>query len=77
MIQEMIRLSNVEQAQNFCSAMGEFDFEVDLLSGRYTVNGKSVMGILSLDLNHPIQVRAEVPKDREERFLEEIGRAHV
>lgn len=72
MIQENIRLSSVEQVQKFTSAMGEFDFEVDLLSGRYIVNGKSIMGILSLDLNHPIQVKAEVPQDKAERFLEVI-----
>jgi len=72
MIQENIRLSSVEQAQKFTSAMGEFDFEVDLSSGRYVVNGKSIMAILSLDLSHPIQVMANVPEEKRERFLEVI-----
>ena len=52
--------------------MREFDFEVDLTSGRYVINGKSIMGILSLDLAHPIQVTAEVPEHKKERFLEVI-----
>ena len=72
MIQENIRLPNVTRVQEFTSAMREFDFEVDLTSGRYVINGKSIMGILSLDLAHPIQVTAEVPEHKKERFLEVI-----
>ena len=43
---------------------------MDLSSGRYTVNGKSIMGILSLDLHHGITAQADVPEDQEERFLQ-------
>jgi phosphocarrier protein HPr len=72
MIQESIHLATIERVQAFTSAMREFDFEVDLTSGRYVINGKSIMGILSLDLAHPIQVTAQVPEDKQERFLEVI-----
>lgn len=70
MVTQIIHLNTVERVQEFTSAMGEFDFEVDLSSGRYTVNGKSIMGILSLDLHHGITAQAEVPEDQEERFLQ-------
>jgi len=76
MIQESIRLSAgstneaVNQVQAFVSAMEEFDFAVDLSSGRYVVNGKSIMGILSLDLAYPITVTAQVPDQQRERFLQ-------
>lgn len=72
MVQENIRLSTVTRVQEFTDAMREFDFEVDLSSGRYVINGKSIMGILSLDLAHPIQVTAQVPEHKKERFLEVI-----
>lgn len=72
MIQESIHLPTVTRVQEFTAAMLEFDFEVDLASGRYVVNGKSIMGILSLDLTHPIQVTAQVPAHKKERFLEVI-----
>lgn len=72
MIQESIHLPTVARVQEFTAAMREFDFEVDLASGRYVVNGKSIMGILSLDLTHPIQVTAQVPEHKKERFLEVI-----
>lgn len=70
MITQAVRLSTIERVQSFTAAMGEFGFEVDLSSGRYIVNGKSIMGILSLDLGHPITVTAEVPEDQRERFLQ-------
>ena len=44
MVTKTIHLTTVGRVQDFTSAMGEFDFEVDLSSGRYTVNGKSIMG---------------------------------
>lgn len=70
MTTQTVRLSTIERVQSFTAAMGEFGFEVDLSSGRYIVNGKSIMGILSLDLGHPITVTAEVPEDQRERFLQ-------
>ena len=70
MVTKTIHLTTVGRVQDFTSAMVEFDFEVDLSSGRYTVNGKSIMGILSLDLHHGITAQADVPEDQEERFLQ-------
>ena len=68
MITKTIHLASVERVKEFTAAMGEFDFEVDLTCGRYTVNGKSIMGIFSLDLSQGITVKAEVPEDQVERF---------
>ena len=70
MTTQLIHLPTIERVQRFTAAMQEFDFEVDLSSGRYTVNGKSIMGILSLDLHHGITAQADVPEDQEERFLQ-------
>lgn len=35
-----------------------YDFDVDLISGRYAVDAKSIMGIFSLDLSKPIELKA-------------------
>lgn len=70
MVTQIIHLPNVEQVQKFTTAMAEFDFEVDLCCGRYIVNGKSIMGILSLDLKQGITAQAEAPADQEERLAE-------
>lgn len=49
-----IRLSTIADVRDFVNAVAAFDGEVDLSSGRYVVDGKSIMGIFSLDLLSPI-----------------------
>ena len=74
MVSKQIRLSTVEAVKEFTTAMGEFDFPVDLSCGRYTVNGRSIMGIFSLDLSQSITVKAEVHEEQEERFLQVLAK---
>ena len=51
-----IRLSTIADVRDFVNAVAAFDGEVDLSSGRYVVDGKSIMGIFSLDLSKPISL---------------------
>ena len=53
-----IRLSTIADVRDFVNAVAAFDGEVDLSSGRYVVDGKSIMGIFSLDLLNPILLTA-------------------
>ncbi|MEA5010819.1 MAG: HPr family phosphocarrier protein [Angelakisella sp.] len=72
MMTKDIQLTTVERVKDFVNAVSEFDFEVDLISGRYHVNGKSIMGIFSLDLTRSIQLEAEVPAAQEATFAQAI-----
>ena len=51
-----IRLKSVNDVKDFVGIVNNFDYEVDLISGRYIVDAKSIMGIFSLDLLKPIRV---------------------
>lgn len=51
-----ISLSQVSQVQQFVNTVNKYPFDVDMVSGRYTINAKSLLGIYSLDLNRPLQV---------------------
>lgn len=51
-------LSSINDVKNFVNAVTKYDYEVDLISGRYVVDAKSIMGIFSLDLSKPIEVEA-------------------
>ena len=51
-----ISLTQVSQVKRFVNLVGQAPFDVDVVSGRYTVNAKSMLGIYSLDLSKPIQV---------------------
>ena len=51
-----ISLTQVSQVRDFVRLVNQFLFDVDMVSGRYTVNAKSMLGIYSLDLSRPLQV---------------------
>ena len=51
-----ISLTQVQQVQQFVDLVSKYSFDVDIVSGRYTVNAKSLLGIYSLDLNKPLKV---------------------
>ncbi len=51
-----ISLTEVNHVKRFVNLVGQAPFDVDVVSGRYTVNAKSMLGIYSLDLSKPIQI---------------------
>ena len=53
-----IRLSTIADVRDFVNIVAAFDGDIDLISGRYVVDGKSIMGIFSLDLLSPIKLTA-------------------
>lgn len=52
-----VMLSSIVDVKNFVNFVNGFDFDVDLVSGRYVVDAKSLMGIFSLDLSKPVIMR--------------------
>ena len=53
-----IRLSTIADVRDFVNILAKTEIDIDLCSGRYVVDGKSIMGIFSLDLLNPIQLTA-------------------
>ncbi|MBE6826724.1 MAG: HPr family phosphocarrier protein [Oscillospiraceae bacterium] len=53
-----VALKAIDDVKDFVNAVLRFDFDIDLVSGRYAVDAKSIMGIFSLDLSKPIELRA-------------------
>ena len=70
MIEKAVRLNSIEQVKAFVNITMSKDYDVDLTQGKYIVNGKSIMGIFSLDLTRPLSVVAYC--DDNEQFLSEI-----
>lgn len=52
----MIKLDTLEDVRKFVNIVTAFEGEIDLKSGRYTVDAKSIMGIFSLDLLNPVEM---------------------
>ena len=49
-----ISLNSIDKVKTFVNAINRFDYDFDLVSGRYVIDAKSIMGIFSLDLSKPI-----------------------
>ncbi len=49
-----ISLDSIAEVNAFANMIAHFTSEIDLSSGRYIVNAKSIMGIFSLDLTQPL-----------------------
>lgn len=51
-----ISLNSIDKVKSFVNSISKFDFDFDLISGRYVIDAKSIMGIFSLDLSKPINL---------------------
>lgn len=51
-----ISLNSIDKVKSFVNTITKFDFDFDLVSGRYVIDAKSIMGIFSLDLSKPIEL---------------------
>lgn len=58
-----ISLDTVEKIKNFVTEINKFNSEFDLVSGRYTIDAKSIMGIFSLDISKPIELNIHNEND--------------
>lgn len=58
-----ISLNSIEKVKSFVNDIAKFDTDFDLVSGRYVIDAKSIMGIFSLDLSKPINLNVHSEDD--------------
>lgn len=51
-----ISLNSIDKVKSFVNEITKYDNDFDLVSGRYVIDAKSIMGIFSLDLSKPIDL---------------------
>ena len=51
-----ISLNSIDKVKSFVNDITKFSNDFDLVSGRYVIDAKSIMGIFSLDLSKPINL---------------------
>lgn len=51
-----ISLNSIDKVKAFVNDITKFEADFDLVSGRYVIDAKSIMGIFSLDLSKPIDL---------------------
>lgn len=58
-----IDLSKISEVKRFVNVSQDCTAEILLVSGRYTVDAKSILGIFSLDLSNPVSLVCEDEND--------------
>ena len=58
-----ILLNSIDKVKDFANMINRFECDADLSSGRYIIDAKSIMGIFSLDLLHPITLQIHGDED--------------
>ena len=58
-----ISLNSIDKVKSFVNDLAKFDSDFDLVSGRYVIDAKSIMGIFSLELSKPINLNIHADKD--------------
>ncbi|MBR6614769.1 MAG: HPr family phosphocarrier protein [Lachnospiraceae bacterium] len=61
-----ISLNSIDKVKSFVNDLTKFDTDFDLISGRYVIDAKSIMGIFSLDLSKPIDLTIHEEGDAED-----------
>ncbi len=65
-----ICLNSIDKVKSFVNDINRFDCDFDLVSGRYVIDAKSIMGIFSLDLSKPITLNIHAEGDSADSVME-------
>ena len=61
-----ISLNSIDKVKSFVNDITKFDYDFDLVSGRYVIDAKSIMGIFSLDLSRPTDLNIHAEENVDE-----------
>ena len=61
-----ISLNSIDKVKSFVNDITKFNNDFDLVSGRYVIDAKSIMGIFSLDLSKPINLNIHAEENMED-----------
>jgi phosphocarrier protein HPr len=67
-----ISLDSIEKVKSFVNTISKYTFDFDLVSGRYVIDAKSIMGIFSLDLTKPIDLNIHSDGDELDAVLADL-----
>ncbi len=69
----LVNLSASQQIKEFVNIISKYAFDMDLRSGKYLVDAKSILGIFSLDLSKPVELELLTDDNSEiEKFMNDI-----
>lgn len=68
----MVKLDSIDKIKVFNRAVCKFDCDFDLEQGRYYIDAKSMLGIMSLDLSSALELHFSSTDEEEAAILEAL-----
>ena len=60
-----IKINTIKRIYNFVDDMNTFESDIDAMRGRYVLDAKSILGLMSVDLLKPLDVRINTSDENE------------
>ena len=73
MCETAISLNSIDKVKDFVSITRKFEAEMNLISGRYIISAKSIMGIFCMDLSKPMMLRVYEGKEKTEDIMDALS----
>ena len=70
MVSVNVMLNSIKDVKEFVNIVNQYDFDVELVLGKYVIDAKSIMGIFSLDLSQKLLLQADC--EGNSKFMDEI-----
>ena len=67
-----VSLETIEKVREFVNITTRVNRDLDLVSGRYMIDAKSILGIFTMDLSKPLVLQIHAEKSEAEEILEEL-----
>ena len=67
-----LQLTSIQDVKQFVNRACQMPFDIDIISGRYVIDAKSIMGIFSVDLSKPITVEVHGTDEDARLFMEGV-----
>lgn len=73
MVISKVSLTNIDRVKSFVNCVTKIDTDIDLASGRFVVDAKSILGIFSIDLSQPIELRIHADEKQADEILRQLS----
>lgn len=61
-----VNLNSICKVKSFVKDIAKYENDFDLVSGRYVIDAKSIMGIFALDLSKPLKLNIHADENAEQ-----------
>lgn len=75
MFKRNILVGTIDNAKKLCNICTHSEYDIDLVSGRYVIDAKSIMGIFSIDLSKVVEIHIHTEdEEAANNFFELLGK---